>query len=247
MQNYKLTIEYDGTNFNGWQTQPDKRTIQNEIEKALQAIYQSELKVVGAGRTDTGVHAKGQVATFMGPNKIPLNKIPKALNANLPADISIVNIEEVPNDFHPRFQAQWKIYQYQLQFGYTRPTISRNFRYHHKSKLDVNLLHAAKELLIGTHDFKAFSCLRGTETGSEDYTRTIHDISIVTMQNEINIIYKGNGFLYKMVRMLTGSLLLVASGKMSLAELNQFIQNGAIGSAGPALPGFGLVLLEVIY
>lgn len=246
-KHYKITIEYEGTNFSGWQVQPNKRTVQNEIEKALTQIYKKDIRIAGSGRTDTFVHALGQVAKFSAQDSISPEKITKALNANLPEDIAVVSCEETDEHFHPRFHAKSKIYRYQIKTGYKRPVLDRNFRYHYKSKLDIDMLHESAKLLEGLHDFTSFACVRGNENGEEDNHREIRKITINIKDEHIDIFFEGTGFLYKMVRMLAGTMLQYASAKLNKDELLNYLEQPEIASAGPALPGHGLTLMEVHY
>jgi tRNA pseudouridine38-40 synthase len=248
LKNYQITIEYDGTDFFGWQVQPDKRTIQGEIQNALSIIYQSNIAVSGSGRTDAGVHAIGQSACFLALPSIPEANIVKALNANLPKDIVIRNCIERPLDFHPRFNAKSKIYRYCFLIGSQRSALERNFIYHYKGKIEPKKIYEGCKIIEGTHDFKAFSCLRGDENGSEDTVRTIYEIRVVQPhENIFELYYKGNGFLYKMVRMLTGSIIHYASHDSNSDELYELLRNGTRGAGGPAAPSHGLTLMEVGY
>ena len=247
-KNYQIEIEYDGTDFFGWQVQPDKRTIQGEIQKALTTIYQMDLILHGSGRTDAGVHALGQSACFQAPDSIPTDKIISALNANLPDDIVIRTCQERPIEFHPRFDAKSKIYRYRFLVGKQRSAIDRNFLYHFKGRINKQKIFEACKILEGTHDFKAFSCLRGDESGKEDTVRTIYGITIDNSQENIfDLYFRGNGFLYKMVRMLTGSILHYASHETTPSELQKLLSEGERGAAGPAAPSCGLTLIEVQY
>lgn len=248
IKNYQIEIEYDGTDFFGWQIQPQKRTIQGELQKALATIYSSDIPVTGSGRTDAGVHALGQSACFQATSNIPIENIIKALNSNLPEDIVIRTCQERPLNFHPRFDAKYKIYRYRFLIGQQRVAMERRFLYHFKGKIITQKIAEACKILEGAHDFKAFSCLRGDETGNEDTCRTIHEIRMEnSKENIFDLYFKGNGFLYKMVRMLTGSILHYASHDSNPAILENLLTTGGRGSAGPAAPSCGLTLMEVGY
>jgi tRNA pseudouridine38-40 synthase len=228
--------------------QPQKRTIQGEIQSALSTIYQSEILIAGSGRTDAGVHACGQSACFQAPPAIPIDNIIKALNANLPKDIVVRTCQERPLNFHPRFDAKYKVYRYRFLIGPQRSALERNFLYHYKGNINTKKIFEACKTLEGPHDFKAFSCLRGDETGKEDTVRTIFEIRIDNPQENIfELYFKGNGFLYKMVRMLTGSILHYAAHESNPIVLQNFLNQGERGSAGPAAPSCGLTLMEVGY
>jgi tRNA pseudouridine38-40 synthase len=247
-KNYQIEIEYDGTDFFGWQVQPQKRTIQGELQSALAIIYQNEILIAGSGRTDAGVHACGQSACFQAPPSIPIENLIKAINANLPSDIVVRTCKERPLEFHPRFDAKYKIYRYRFLIGNQRSALERNFLYHFKGKVDPKKIFEACKILEGTHDFKAFSCLRGDESGNEDTVRTIYEIRIDnSRENIFDLYFKGNGFLYKMVRMLTGSIIHYASHESNAIVLQDLLDKGERSSAGPAAPSCGLTLMEVGY
>ncbi|PCJ59186.1 MAG: tRNA pseudouridine(38-40) synthase TruA [Planctomycetota bacterium] len=247
LSNYHIIIEYDGTNYSGWQIQNDKKTIQGEIQIALNKIYQQKVNCTGAGRTDAGVHALGQSASFQAPDNIAIEKIPLALNANLPNDIVIKNCTKVNADFHPRYNALTKRYDYKVLSGHIGSALERNKLYHYRVKLDINLVKEASLKFIGEKDFGAFSCLRGSETGDENTIRTIYSINITENNQILNISIKGSGFLYKMVRMIVGTLLQAGSQKISLNEIDQIFETSNRQAAGPAVPGHGLYLIEVGY
>lgn len=246
--NYHIEFEYDGTEFNGYQIQNNVRTIQGELQFALNKIFHQDIHVVSAGRTDAGVHAYAQSACFHAPDIMPCENLKRALNSNLPDDIAIKSCDIKPMNFHPRFNAIYKIYRYRFHTGYVRKAIDRNLSFHHRGKLDINKLKEAIKLFEGKHDFAAFACIRGDETGNEDTTRTIYEISLLELpDNTYEIHFKGEGFLYKMVRMITGTMLHYASNNYSIKEVEKYFVSPQRASAGPAVPGHGLALVKVGY
>jgi len=247
MQKYLLTIVYDGTDFCGWQLQPDQRTIQGEIQEALSDLYQKEIGLAGAGRTDTGVHALGQRGAFEAEPRIKTIEIPNALNARLPVDIFIKSCEEVNDSFHPRYDAKFKRYLYQIQFGKEPPVLNRSTHYYYRGLLNPKHFCDAVQKFQGQKDFKAFSCLRGDETGDEVTVRNIMEAIPVVGVQTASLELKGNGFLYKMVRMITGTVLKAAAGKIDISEIDGIFESRDSQNAGAAVPGNGLCLLEVGY
>ncbi len=203
MRNIKLTIEYDGKDFNGWQKQPNKLNIQGEIENAISRITGEEVELNASGRTDAGVHALGQVANFKTESKLDTNKFILALNANLKKSIVIKNAEEVSNDFHARYNCKEKTYRYIINNSKYGNAIYRNLEYHISQKLDVEQMKRAIMHFKGTHDFKAF---KSSGTSSKSSVRTIYKAIIREETDKIIIELTGNGFLYNMVRIISGTL-----------------------------------------
>ncbi|QEK11201.1 tRNA pseudouridine(38-40) synthase TruA [Crassaminicella thermophila] len=244
MKNVKLTIEYDGTNFYGWQRQKYGRTVQEEIEKALKKIIKKEVKINGSGRTDAGVHALGQVANFEEEFSIPVEKIPVALNSVLPDDIAIKKAVEVSKDFHARYSAVGKKYIYKIYNGPLRSPLLRNYTYFVKDYLNKEDMKKATKFFIGEHDFKGFMA-----SGSQvkDTVRTIYDLSIEEQDCIIRIEVKGNGFLYNMVRIIAGTLVDIGKGKINIEDLSEIIQSCKRERAGHTAPPQGLYLAEVYY
>lgn len=245
MRNILIRIEYDGTHFCGWQIQPQVRTVQGELEKALYRFTGKQTPLNGAGRTDARVHAQGQAANFYLESSIPTERIPMALNPLLPEDISIKKAEEKPMDFHARFDALGKRYAYQIYRGKLRNALLRNYSYHVPSKLDLAAMEQAAAVLVGTHDFKGFMA-----AGSpvKDTVRTLYKIEITEEGDILWLTFEGNGFLYNMVRILVGTLLEVGKGKMDLDQVRAALtEEKSRVLAGPTVPPQGLFLKEVFY
>ena len=204
MRNIKLIIEYDGKSFNGWQKQPTKLNIQGEIERAIGEITGEEIKLIGSGRTDAGVNALGQTANFKTNSKIPIEKFPIAINQKLKKSIVIVKAEEVPEDFHSRYNVKSKTYRYTINNSENGSAIYRDMEYHFPIKLDVKKMKEAAKFFEGEHDFKGF---KASGTSSKSSVRTIYKAEVTKEGDRIYIELTGNGFLYNMVRIISGTLL----------------------------------------
>lgn len=252
MFNYKLEIEYDGSNYCGWQVQNQckVKTIQEAIEKTLEKILREKIKLIGSGRTDAGVHALCQVANFKTNAKISLKKLQRALNSLLPDDIAITGIEEVNLNFHSRFDAKSKIYRYLiLNRGCPSPFL-RNRVYFYPYPLDIKLMRQEAQYLLGKHDFKAF-CAAGSNT--KDTIRTIKYITIKKASYElkksplITIEIEAAGFLYNMVRNIIGTLIEIGRGRLKKGELKKILLAKDRRFAGPTAVARGLCLRKVNY
>ena len=244
MRNIKLTIEYDGKDFNGWQKQPNKLNIQGEIEKAIENITGEKVELIASGRTDAGVHAMGQVANFKTNSNMPIEKIPIAINSQVKNSIRIQNAEEVDENFHSRFNCKKKTYRYVIDNSKYGSAIYRNISYHMPIKLDVEEMKKAIKYFEGEHDFKAF---KSSGTSSKSSVRTIYKADIITEGTNIAIDLTGNGFLYNMVRIIAGTLLDVGLGKIKADEIPEIIESKDRNRAGKTLPPQGLMLLGVEY
>jgi len=246
MRNIRIIIEYDGTNYNGWQMQKNAPSVQEEIQKAIRKITGEDVNLIGAGRTDAGVHAKGQTANFITKSRIPGEKFAWALNSVLREDIVIKESKEVPLDFHSRYDAKSKIYSYTIHKGLFPPAIMRNYVYHvnYGSKIDMEKMRKAAEYLTGTHDFKAFMAAGSKVVNT---VRTIYSIKIEENGEYIKIYYHGNGFLYNMVRILTGTILYASIGKLNVDDIPDIIEKGERELAGITVPAHGLCLENVYY
>ena len=211
MPKYKCIIAYDGTAFAGYQVQPEKRTVQSELEAALEKMHKGEkVKVTASGRTDAGVHAKGQVIHFDSSNEFPAENWKKALNALLPSDIVVLDVKQVSDAFHARFDPIGKEYRYMITRGPITRSFRRNYAYHYPYPLDIEAIREAISYLIGTHDFTSFCA---ANTNVVDKVRTIYKIELNEDGDSLMFRFVGNGFLYNMVRILVGTLLEVGSGK----------------------------------
>ncbi|PAB58206.1 tRNA pseudouridine(38-40) synthase TruA [Anaeromicrobium sediminis] len=244
MKNVKLTVEYDGTLFYGWQRQKNDRSVQEEIEKALSKIMKKNVKINGSGRTDARVHGLRQTANFREEFTIPIERIPIALNSILPDDIAVINAELVDENFHARYDAVGKKYVYKIYNGQHRSPLWRNYAYYVPGSLDLDKMRQASKAFVGTHDFIGFMA-----SGSSvvDTVRTIYDLKIHKEGPLITIEVKGNGFLYNMVRIMVGTIVEVGKGKKSVNEIGPIIESKNRKSAGHTAPAQGLYLSKVYY
>jgi tRNA pseudouridine38-40 synthase len=258
MKNILLTIEYDGTNFSGWQRQPDQRTVQGELERVLSLLCDQEITISGTSRTDAGVHAYGQRATFKGEFGIPTERIPKAANDLLRGrghfaigDIRILAAAEVPEEFHARFDAKGKTYWYNIRNAREPDIMQRNYCYQMDKVLDLTLMRQAASYLVGEHDFKGFMAAGGTVPLST--VRTIYQLEIVEESaihpslNWLRLEVTGNGFLYNMVRIITGTLVDVGAGKLEPETVLRVLEARDRSLAGHTAPPQGLYLAEVYF
>ena len=244
MRNIKLTIEYDGKCYNGWQKQPNKLNIQGEIERAIYNITKEEVDLIGSGRTDAGVHALGQVANFKTNSEISIEKIPLAINSQLKNSLVIKEAEEVDERFHSRYNAKHKTYRYIINNSKCGTAIYRNLEYSYPFKLDAEKMKQASKYFEGEHDFKAF---KSSGTSSKNSVRTIYKAIVKQEGEKIIIELTGNGFLYNMVRIISGTLLDVGLGKIRAEEIPEIIESKDRQRAGKTLPAHGLYLVEVKY
>lgn len=244
MRTYKLTIAYDGSRFRGWQRQPDTElTIQGILEKEISGLAGYPVEVNGSGRTDGGVHAKGQTASIVLSGKIEEERLREQLNAALPGDIRVLCVKLVKNSFHARYSAKGKCYEYCIDTGMRPDVFTRKYTFHYPEKLDVNKMRLAADTLTGSHDFSGFTD-RADEKSAK---RRIYDITIQTSGNFVKIRYRGSGFMYHMVRILTGTLLEVGSGRRSVQSVREILKHGVRAEAGFLAPAGGLCLKEVYY
>ncbi|WP_026477621.1 tRNA pseudouridine(38-40) synthase TruA [Alkaliphilus transvaalensis] len=244
MRNIMIKIEYDGTNFNGWQIQPNGRTVQEEIMKVLAKLTGNRVEVNGSGRTDAKVHARGQVANFRIESNIPTQRISLAMNSLLPFDISIKEAHEMPEDFHARYSAIGKRYAYQIYRGRHRSPLVRNYAYHLNYDLDMDIIRWGTNRLIGTHDFKGFMA---SGSSVENTVRSIYSIDINEVNDSLWFTFEGNGFLYNMVRILVGTLVDLGASKKQKDDLLKALETGDRKYAGHTAPPQGLYLDNVIY
>ncbi|BDS07666.1 tRNA pseudouridine synthase A [Oceaniferula spumae] len=248
----KLTIAYDGRPFEGWATQPGGNTVQDHIQSALFEVAKKQIRIQGSGRTDTGVHALGQIAHFDAPDGLsmnPYNWVP-ALNTKLPATIRIMDCSQVAEDFHARFSAVAKTYTYDLCLAPVLPPLQAGLAWHLPRQLDPASLQQALDILKGQHCFRAFSAKRGNETDDTSYSRTLSQCDLQTTGAGYRITYTGNGFLYKMARLLTGSVVYAAQGRLRLDDLQLLLDQDPDlphGRSPFCAPADGLVLDHVTY
>lgn len=263
-KNLLLTIEYDGTLFSGWQRQPGKRTVQGELEEVLSVLCGAEISIDGTGRTDAGVHALGQCATFSGRFGIPADRLMKAANDMLAesrlkgGDVRITSVRQVPEGFHARFSAKGKRYVYRIFCGDQMPVFLRNYRYHVRRPLNTEAMAHALKAFEGTKDFRGFMAAGSTLKGPT--VRTIYETSLKAnpvagisgadegaCPSEIEISVKGSGFLYNMVRIIVGTLVDVGTGKIPAESLPEIIASGDRSRAGHTAPPQGLYMAEVFF
>lgn len=244
VRNIKLTIEYDGTNYHGWQSQNNALAIQDIITDALKEITKQDIKINGSGRTDAGVHALGQVANFHTNSTIPIDKFPVALNSILPNDIVIVDAEEVLPGFHARYSCKGKTYKYLILNSPIPSALMRNRAAHISYELDIEAMQQACKLIIGTRDFSSFC---GAGSSVKDFTRTVIFADITQDGDIIEFVISGNGFLKNMVRIIVGTLIDVGREKITLEQLESIIKSKNRENAGITMPPQGLYLEEVFY
>lgn len=253
-RNILLTIEYDGSGFHGWQRQPEVRTVQGEIERVLSLVCGVPITINGTSRTDAGVHALGQRASFKGDFGIPTDRLVLAANNLLAGgmnsqrgvgDVRIITAEEVAEDFHARFSSRGKMYRYIIR---NRPNVDifqRNYCYQVRQPLGMDAMERAASYIVGTHDFKCFQAAGGQQKGTT--VRTIHSLNIRRESENVIIEVSGDGFLYNMVRIIAGTLTEVGLAKKSPEDVRKIIESRDRQNAGHTAPAAGLYLVEVYY
>ena len=245
MKNIKTVIEYDGTDYHGWQCQANLSTVQKTIEDALRQITGETVKITGSGRTDAGVHAMGQVASFLTETQMDSETLRKALNSTLPRDISIIKAQEVPDDFHAQFSSRSKIYEYRIFNRRHPPALQRNRVWHIPEKLDMGKMKEAASYLEGKHDFSVFATANITVKTT---VRTVKRVHIKkTREGVILIEIEADGFLKRMVRMITGTLVETGRGKLSPEGFGQILAEGRKTKNVFTSPPQGLFLKKVLY
>ena len=242
--NYRITVQYDGTRYRGWQKQGNtENTIQGKFEGILTKLTGTPVEVQGAGRTDAGVHASGQIANFKINTTLSDEELMEYLNRYLPEDIAVTALSRVDELFHSRLSAKRKTYMYRLGIGNSRNVFERNYIYCFDREPDLDKMQAAAKLLTGTHDFAAFTAKKiGKST-----VRELYSVNIIKNKNEIRFIFCGNGFLYNMVRILTGTLIEAATGKRSVESVGELLTEADRTKAGFTAPAKGLCLVAVEY
>lgn len=244
MKRIRLTVAYDGTAYHGWQVQNNGETIESVLNRELSALLKEEIVVTGASRTDSGVHALGNVAVFDTKSRIPADKISYALNQRLPEDIRVQRSEEVAPDFHPRKVNGRKTYEYRiLNREFELPSMRLNSWFFH-GKLDIERMQQAAAYLVGEHDFRSFCSVHAQ---SEDTVRTIYSLDVSREGECILIRVSGSGFLYNMVRILAGTLVQVGLGKLQPPEMEKILAARDRQAAGPTAPAHGLTLVSLEY
>lgn len=242
----KMIVAYDGTAFAGWQSQVHRNTVQDKLEQALKRITGSQVRIHGASRTDAGVHALAQCAHVdLSGRRLPANRWPRALNALLPPTIRVLRCKYAPASFHARFSAKGKIYRYRIWCDEVLPPLELNRAWHVPHPLDFNALKKAATIFVGRHDFAAFVANRGKR--EETTIRTIHRVDVVRRGACITIEFDGDGFLYKMVRLLTGTVVRHAYRKTDLPAVVKALQSGRPIGGRFVAPAGGLFLVRIRY
>ncbi len=245
MKRVKMVVAYDGTNYCGWQVQPNGITIEEVLNKTLSQLLGEEITVTGASRTDSGVHSLGNVAIFDTETRIPADKIAFALNQRLPEDIVVQGSCEVPADWHPRYQESRKTYEYRILNRTFRMPTRRLDTYFFHYDLDVEKMKRAASYLVGEHDFKSF-CAVGAQVKTT--TRTIYACEVEKGTNDvITIRVTGNGFLYNMVRIIAGTLVKVGNGDIEPEQIPVILEAKNREAAGPTAPAHGLTMMGIEY
>ena len=246
LERLKLTVAYDGRPFSGWQSQPNQNAIQDHLERAFSQIASAPIKLHGAGRTDSGVHALGQVAHVDVPRG-KLNPVTwmAAANAHLPAEIRVIRCQPTQADFHAQYSAVGKVYRYRIWNAPVFHPLEVGRAWHVPQPLDFDILRASSDRLTGTHDYASFAANRGK--AAETTTRTIHQIRIQHRKEFLALEFHGNGFLYRMVRMLTGTIIRVASQKADLSWIVELLANPGKSKTNCTAPAGGLYLVRVKY
>ncbi|MBF8983294.1 tRNA pseudouridine(38-40) synthase TruA [Lutibacter sp. B2] len=245
MRNIKLTIEYDGSRYNGWQKLGDTdNTIQSKIEKVLSLMASRSIEIIGSGRTDAGVHARNQIANFKSTIKLSNQEIRDYLNHYLPNDIMIKKVEEVDERFHARYNAKSKKYLYRIWNGEIPTVFERKYTYDIPNKVDIEAMKKAAQYFIGEHDFKAFSSVKSKKKST---IKELYSIDIKRVGSEIQILFHGEGFLYNMVRIIVGTLIEVGEGKRRPEDMKKIMEDKIRQNAGVTAPAQGLILTEVNY
>lgn len=244
MKRIKLTVAYDGTDYCGWQVQPNGMTVEEILNRELSALTGEEVKVIGASRTDAGVHAEGNVAVFDTETGISAERIAYALNCRLPEDIVAVKSEEVPGDWHPRYQCSVKTYEYRILNREMPDPVCRRSTVHVSYPLNLGDMRTAAGYLKGEHDFKSF-CSPHTEV--KDTVRTVHSLEIEKEGDIITVRISGNGFLYNMVRIIVGTLINVGRGACPPEKVKEILEARDRRKAAATAPAKGLVLKYIRY
>ena len=236
----KLVVAYDGTAYSGWQIQKNAVTVEGELERALSSLFKMPVDVEGCSRTDAGVHAMGNIAVFDICSTIPAEKIAFAVNTLLPEDIRVVSSCEVSEDYNPRFIKHIKTYEYRFSVGHILNPLTRLYSHQIINMPDIDKMNEACKFIVGEHDFKSF-CAAGAQV--ETTVREVTAASVSANGNEVIMRVSGYGFLYNMVRIMAGTLLMVGEGKLEPAEIKKILEARDRTKAGPTLPAKGLTLI----
>ena len=242
--NVRIDLQFDGTNYCGFQIQPNGPTIQGHLEDALKKVYKTESKIKGCSRTDAGVHARMYVCSYFAPDCVPEDKLPLAIRAYLPEDICVNNCEKVHDDFHARYDNFGKTYCYTINTAKFQDVFTSRFDWHYPKILDVQKMKEAAKYFLGEHDFSGFM-----SAGSDvlDTVRTVSRLDVVEDNEKIKIFIRADGYLYNMVRIITGTLVMTGSGKIAPESMGDIINSCDRTLAGITAPPQGLMLYEVHY
>lgn len=244
MRRILLTLRYDGTAYHGWQVQPNGITVQESLQDAIEAVTGVRAGVIGCSRTDAGVHADMFCCTFDTASSLDGDKLASALNFHLPRDIAVYAAREVAADFHPRYHAAGKRYVYRIWNGRQRHPVYDRYALHRNQPLDADRLNRVAADFVGTHDFAAFC---GAGSAVEDTVRTVTRCTVERQGDLVLFTVEGNGFLYNMVRIMVGTLLEIAAGRLAPDSIPAILHSGDRGQAGPTAPAHGLCLMQVFY
>lgn len=244
MRTIRLTIEYDGTDYAGWQIQPNGLAVQEVVENALAKVLGEHVRLASSGRTDAGVHARGMVAHFVTLRDLPLAAFREGTNQHLPPDVAIREAMEAPSGFHARFSARGKWYRYTLYRGEVRSPLAGRTSWHIRSPLDAEAMAAAARCFVGTHDFAAF---RSSSCEARTTVREIFSVELVHAGELLHIDVRGGGFLKNMVRVMVGTLVEIGLGRRPAGDVERLLQGGARRLSGRTAPARGLCLMEVWY
>lgn len=247
MNCYRLIITYEGTRYCGWQVQPNGIAIQEILQKNFEKLLKRCVNVIASGRTDAGVHALGQVAHFHFDEPLDLHRLLVSINGLLPPDIRVLEIALAPDNFHSRYSAKGKEYHYHLTLDRFQSPFDRGRSWHIKKRLNLDIFHKAAKLFVGTHDFSSFANEAHSGAAARDAVRTIWRLDIVPEAGGLRLEFEGNGFLYKMVRNIVGTIVDTAGGKISLEDIQQMFEAKDRRLAGRAAPPYGLFLVKVRY
>jgi tRNA pseudouridine38-40 synthase len=244
----RLTLAYDGTDYAGWQVQPNGTAVQEVVERAIEKVLGVKVRIHGSGRTDAGVHAAGQVAHFKIPDRaarIPIKRLCRALNGALPPDVRALKAEQAPEDFHARYSAKLKTYRYRIFTGEVLSPFDRRWALHWPRPLDVAAMRRAARVLAGRHDFAAFSA--NPQREQESTVRTLKRLAVTRRGDWLTVTATADGFLYKMVRSLVGALLKVGAGKLPAADIKGILASRKRTALVETAPPQGLCLVRVCY
>jgi tRNA pseudouridine38-40 synthase len=241
IRTFKLTVAYDGTNYSGWQIQPEEPTVQGELKRVISTITCEDIRITGAGRTDTGVHAEGQVASFSTEVRMTTGVLKTALNSLLPDDIYIKDVEEVDNEFHPRKDARLRWYRYIITRKFS--PFTRNYKYYFNDHLNIELMKESAEKLMGEHDFSAFT----VDADEQKTERALYELSITESGNDILLDFKSLSFLRRQIRLMVSTLIKAGQGKIKPDDIPNIFKSRDNTRPGPPSPPYGLYLMEINY